>query len=679
MRLLNVYTEKLEEFDNESGLPRYVILSHTWGKDEVSYQDILTDPDVSKKDGYRKIRKTCEKATVHGIKYAWIDTCCINKASSAELSEAINSMFRWYSHAEVCYAYLSDVPNPPVQSTELRVSDGIDEPDYLCDSCDKLIGVRYKCMSCEDVDFCEQCIASGGSHGHRGHRIVLIPRHQDRYARLAAAPAFVGKSLSGEATPTVADIEEVTLDRVVEDNLRLFAQSRWFRRGWTLQELLAPHELLFYNEDWVLIGSLDTLLVRVCKATGIDEEVLRRTTPISQLSIATRMSWMAHRATTRPEDKAYSLLGIFNVNLPLLYGEGGERAFFRLQEEIIKVSSDHSIFAWNYNFAETSGSLLAWSPLNFLNGAQIVQDHDPTRDNSYSLTNSGLRITLPVLPGEKNGDYLAVLNCRLRHDYTKVLTLKLQTQGSQYYREGERVFHVTTRWRGRKMFFTGINRPESRLKAVDMATHIADLAMASKIPMTIARHPGVGAVSSSSWRVSKAWCRIDNTLTSSGLTICDAYPREHWSAQGSFLALPNYGSLKHQMDGGLLFSHPLLTQGAKLAVCFACKQSRICPAVLMVRRPSAFTLEDICSWLELETVGWFAEKARYLPDHGLVRLSDTAVMQFDMAVTDVVGEMVLSITFSAAQKVDYSWLATWENYAETVRSTIAAKMMFSLP
>ncbi|KAK4547908.1 hypothetical protein LTR36_010627 [Oleoguttula mirabilis] len=388
---------------------------------------------------------------------------------------------------------------------------------------------------------------------------------------------------------------------------------------------------------------------------------------------------MAHRATTRPEDKAYSLLGLFNVNLPLLYGEGGHRAFFRLQEEIIKISSDHSIFAWNYNFAETSGSLLAWSPLNFLNGAQIVQDYDITRDNSYTLTNSGLRITLPVLPGERRGDYLAVLNCRLRNDYTKVLTLKLQTQGSEDGREGDKVFHVTTRWRGQNMYFTGVNRPGSRLKALDMAKHIAALATAGKTTMTIARQPGLSSVSSSSWRVSKAWCRIDSTLRSSGLTICDAYPREHWNEQATFLALPMYRNWKHQMDGGLLFSHPFLPQGTKLAVCFACKESRICPTVLMVRQASASTLEDICSWLELEPVKWFAEKARYLPDHGLVRLNDTAVMQFDMTVADVVGEMVLSITFSAAQKVDYSWLATWENYAETVRSAIAAKMMFSLP
>lgn len=297
--------------------------------------------------------------------------------------------------------------------------------------------------------------------------------------------------------------------------------------------------------------------------------------PLSQVSIATRMSWMAQRSTTRPEDKAYSLLGIFDVNLPLLYGEGGHRAFVRLQEEIIKVSSDHSIFAWTYNFAETSGSLLAWSPLNFLNGSQIVQDHDDTRDNSYSLTNSGLRITLPLLPGEKNGDYLAVLNCRLDGDLSKVLELKLRAHGSQHYREGEQVFHVTTKWRGPAMYSTSLNRPESRVIAFDMASKMVALATATKVAMTIARQPGLSSVSSIGWRVSKAWCRVESTLISSGLAICDAYPREHWRGKNTVLALPIFGTWDHTMDGGLLFSHPFLPQGSRLALCFAYKQSRM--------------------------------------------------------------------------------------------------------
>jgi hypothetical protein len=108
MRLLNVKTLSLEEFIG-SNTPPYAILSHTWqaGK-EVTLQELGSD-EAKSKSGYGKIRRTCEQAGRDGLAYAWVDTCCINKESSAELSEAINSMFQWYKHAKVCYVYLEDV------------------------------------------------------------------------------------------------------------------------------------------------------------------------------------------------------------------------------------------------------------------------------------------------------------------------------------------------------------------------------------------------------------------------------------------------------------------------------------------------------------------------------------------------------------------------------------------
>lgn len=111
MWLLNASTYVLEQFMNEKTIPEYAILSHTWGAGEVTYQELsgnLTQL-TQKKAGFRKIQMTCTQAIADGLEYCWVDTCCIDKTSSAELSEAINSMFRWYARSTVCYAYLEDV------------------------------------------------------------------------------------------------------------------------------------------------------------------------------------------------------------------------------------------------------------------------------------------------------------------------------------------------------------------------------------------------------------------------------------------------------------------------------------------------------------------------------------------------------------------------------------------
>lgn len=112
MRLLESSSRQLKEFFGQS-IPPYAILSHTWEADEVSFQD-LQNGTGELKAGYEKIRRCCETALNDGFEYAWVDTCCIDKTSSSELSEAINSMFRWYKDAEVCYVYLADVPSIPI-------------------------------------------------------------------------------------------------------------------------------------------------------------------------------------------------------------------------------------------------------------------------------------------------------------------------------------------------------------------------------------------------------------------------------------------------------------------------------------------------------------------------------------------------------------------------------------
>ena len=124
-----------------------------------------------------------------------------------------------------------------------------------------------------------------------------------------------------------------------------FRTSRWYTRGWTLQELIAPSFVTFLSDDWTVIGTKHSLFDLIEEITGIPSEVLLSVEPLDEFSVAQRLSWAANRETTRVEDRAYSLLGIFNINMPTLYGEG-ELAFRRLQEEIVRRVPDQSIFAW---------------------------------------------------------------------------------------------------------------------------------------------------------------------------------------------------------------------------------------------------------------------------------------------------------------------------------------------
>ncbi|KAF2998222.1 hypothetical protein E8E13_005402 [Curvularia kusanoi] len=304
----------------------YAILSHTWGDSEVTYQELLDGPDVTKA-GYRKIQACAEKTAERGLKHFWVDTCCIDKSSSAELSEAINTMYRWYQEAEICFAYLEGA-----------------SPDL-----------------------------------------------------------FVSKQ-----PHTV----------------------RWFTRGWTLQELLAPREVAFFGSEWFFLGTRTEHAAALSEMTGIHAEALQRpperstkrrgtdftTTykPIPSFSIAKRMSWAAKRITTRSEDLAYCLLGLFNVNMPLLYGEGSTKAFVRLQEEIMKDSNDQSLFAWRRFCADDDPwegySLLAQTPSDFGDSASFVPVHYTNSDDTYSMTNKGLRITLQMVKVEQDL-HIALLDC----------------------------------------------------------------------------------------------------------------------------------------------------------------------------------------------------------------------------------------------------------------------------
>lgn len=258
MKFINCRTLQTEEYFGSQIPKAYAILSHRWEKDEAVYQDFEKPPEATaQKAGWIKVRKFCSLALEEGYEYAWVDTCCIDKQNLVELSEAINSMFRWYAEATVCYTYLSDV---------LSAGEGI-------------------------------------------------------------------------------------------------AKSLWFTRGWTLQELIAPPRMKFFDKHWNPIGTRTELRAEIQARTTIDRDLLDESDSsdrkvvarLSKIPLACRMSWAQGRITTRDEDRAYSLLGIFNVNMPMLYGEG-ERAFIRLQEAIIKESNDMSLFAWTALPPETLGS-----------------------------------------------------------------------------------------------------------------------------------------------------------------------------------------------------------------------------------------------------------------------------------------------------------------------------------
>jgi hypothetical protein len=211
MRLLNTSTGFFEEFIG-TNIPAYAILSHTWSEEEVSFKDMTatTEPLYMSKKGYAKISMACQLAKADGLQYAWIDTCCIDKTSSAELSEAINSMFQWYERAEKCYAYLVDLEG--LEST-----------------------VSWR----ENLAYC-----------------------------------------------------------------------RWFTRGWTLQELIAPVDVYFFDQHWNMLFRKSEGIGVLTNITGIDRGVLAGSRSLQSISVAQRMSWASRRVTTRVEDEAYCLLGI---------------------------------------------------------------------------------------------------------------------------------------------------------------------------------------------------------------------------------------------------------------------------------------------------------------------------------------------------------------------------------
>ena len=329
MRFLNTRTLEFEQVpDSELHLQenQYAILSHRWGaaEDEVSFEDVRLSTNFSIKKGFRKLEGFCKVACSANCRYGWIDTCCINKGDLNELSEAINSMYRWYQGSKMCIAYLEDVPQ------------------------------------------------------------------------------------------------------------KQLTDSVWFDRGWTLQELIGPKAVTFFDYGWNIIGTKIELIADLSRKTRIPEGILSHATKLSTCSIAQRMSWAANRVTTRVEDRAYSLMGLFDVNMPMIYGER-EKAFLRLQQNIIQKSKDESIFAWATEFpgnTTTYSGLFAPSPLAYASCSNIVQTQG---SHGFSENNGELSMRLRILP-HSSETYGAVLNCTDRaHPNSRAFILIGRTSTEDEY------------------------------------------------------------------------------------------------------------------------------------------------------------------------------------------------------------------------------------------------------
>lgn len=210
-------------------------------------------------------------------------------------------------------------------------------------------------------------------------------------------------------------------------------RCRWFTRGWTLQKLLAPRLVLFFNRDWIYLGSRDRFASDISAITSIPVEYLaggKRGPDIriklDAASVSMRMSWAASRTTTRVEDHAYCLLGLFDICMPMLYGEGA-KAFYRLQEEVIKKTDDPTILAWGFKtpLLELEDYVdywrlnirrpLATGPWEFVtSGDLVVKRIKGFPRTAFSLSQRGLKLETPVIrdPIDPRVTY-AVLGCGL--------------------------------------------------------------------------------------------------------------------------------------------------------------------------------------------------------------------------------------------------------------------------
>ncbi|KAH6710686.1 heterokaryon incompatibility protein-domain-containing protein [Leptodontidium sp. MPI-SDFR-AT-0119] len=343
MRLLHRDDEGnlvLTEFFGDT-VPPYAALSHTWGApgEEVILSDIA-NAQTRHKRGWGKINFCEKQAASHGLKHFWVDTCCIDKSSSAELTEAINSMFRWYREAARCYVFLANV---------------------------------------------------------------------------STANQDTAKPLPDESWKPA------------------FRKSRWFTRGWTLQELVAPASVEFFSVEGRLLGDKKSLEIE-------------------------KMAWVSNRNTTRKEDQAYCLLGIFDISMTWIYGEG-DKAFRRLEKKIeesanvMQTSSSKRLKTTHdelpgFDFGQTREDILSsiFYPEHALRREDVKppwentfqwifhEEHDDDDGNVYPKNRTGFPDWLRGSSSTywisgKAGSGKSTLMSYILHDYRLNSNLKIWSQG----------------------------------------------------------------------------------------------------------------------------------------------------------------------------------------------------------------------------------------------------------
>ncbi|KAI1262924.1 heterokaryon incompatibility protein-domain-containing protein [Xylariaceae sp. FL1019] len=448
MRLIRCDTLKLEEFYGYD-IPPYAILSHTWGNNEVTFSDINAGEQPGSLLDWAKINQTCRLAMEQRYEYVWVDTCCIDKSSSTELTEAINSMFAWYECSEVCFAYLDDYDSS-TETVQAALPREREHPSLT-----KLLTKR---IDLNDLPMLEKCLD-------------YVTRLKSTTTRLEGDLLF--NSVFGEASTNSEEID-------TSDSSSLpLTRSRWFSRGWTLQELIASRNLVFYDSKWKYHSSKKSLAVDIAAATGIDAIVLEAEGSdlrerLDSIPVCRKMAWAAKRETKRLEDRAYSLLGIFGVHMPLTYGEGAN-AFQRLQKEIIQVTNDLTILAWEHPYwkSETS-NILAESPSMFGKTNDIELSQDLASNPHFVITNKGLQVSIPIstYPGRtriystESSLWTMSLYCHRRDSPCDSLGILLKgITGTVFHRvESDRLLRVPNKISESLIFLTTDIHPKPRLQ-----------------------------------------------------------------------------------------------------------------------------------------------------------------------------------------------------------------------
>lgn len=263
MRLLN--TESFELRDSTEPSPLYSVFSHAHGNNDIGFEDFRYPDILPLKAGFHRLWQACSRARDHGSKWLWADSVCIDRSSSAAVSDALNSLSRIYQECTFSIIYLED----------------------------------------------------------------LIP----------------------------GDYADNNLEKQL-------ANCAWFRNVWVLPQLIFPKHSFVYDRDWTEIGTKTSLSPQISAITSIEQSVLVNPAALGEYSIAKRISWASKLDASRPEDRTFALLGILGVHMPIVYGEG-QTAFLRLQEEILRDTSDYSLFAWRPEVFQAYRGLLAYSPAEF--------------------------------------------------------------------------------------------------------------------------------------------------------------------------------------------------------------------------------------------------------------------------------------------------------------------------